>query len=72
MMNAPNNVNYFYNWKDDGTERKWGGSPLLGIGMYQNRTRSQNGSFISIMYNLGSPSFGFVSPQSLGEMGPLL
>ncbi|MBK9935143.1 MAG: hypothetical protein IPP61_04395 [Cytophagaceae bacterium] len=69
MMNAPNNVNYFYNWKDDGTERKWGGSPLLGIGMYQNRTRSQNGSFISIMYNLGSPSFGFVSPQSLGGNG---
>lgn len=69
LMNASNNANNFYNWKVDGPERKWGGSPLIGLGLYQGRTRQQKGSFISLMYNLGSPSFGFVSPQSLGGNG---
>jgi len=67
MMNA--SATNFYNSELNETGRKWGGSPLLGIGMYQNRTRSQNGSFISVMYNIGSPSYGFISPQSLGGNG---
>lgn len=47
--------------------RKWGGSPLVGLGFYQNRSRQQKGSFISVMYNLGySYGKGFVSPQGLG------
>ena len=67
MMNA--SATNFYNSELNETGRKWGGSPLIGIGMYQNRTRSQNGSFISVMYNIGAPSYGFISPQSLGGNG---
>ncbi|SOE22150.1 hypothetical protein SAMN06298216_2599 [Spirosomataceae bacterium TFI 002] len=49
------------------SQRKWGGSPLIGAGFYQNRDRQQKGSFISVMYNLGySYNQGFISPQGLG------
>jgi len=47
-------------------KKKWGGSPLIGAGFYQGRTGQQRGSFVSLMYNLGAPSFGFISPQGLG------
>jgi hypothetical protein len=67
LMNA--DVSNFYNSEVGATGRKWGGSPLVGLGFYQGRTGMQRGSFISVMYNLGSPSFGFISPQSLGGNG---
>jgi hypothetical protein len=47
-------------------ERKWEGSPLIGLGMYQGRNREQGGSFISVMYNLGYPNRGYISPQGIG------
>ncbi len=47
-------------------KRTWGGSPLIGAGFYQGRNKEQRGSFISLMYNLGAPSFGYISPQGLG------
>ncbi len=65
MMNAPAYQFYNYNEATD-TARKWGGSPLVGLGFYQGRTRQQKGSFISVMYNLGYPNSGFISPQGLG------
>lgn len=46
--------------------RKWEGSPLIGLGFYQGRTREQGGSFISVMYNLGAPNRGYISPQRIG------
>lgn len=46
--------------------RKWEGSPLIGLGFYQGRTRQQGGSFISVMYNLGAPNRGYISPQRIG------
>ncbi|WP_337043381.1 hypothetical protein [Emticicia sp. 17c] len=46
-------------------KRKWEGSPLVGLGFYQGRG-GQRGSFISLMYNLGYPNRGFISPQGLG------
>lgn len=50
--------------------RKWGGAPLLGAGFYQNRSREQKGSFISVMYNFGyNINRGFISPQGLGGNG---
>jgi hypothetical protein len=50
--------------------RKWGGSPLIGGGFYQNRNRQQKGSFISVMYNMGyNFNQGFISPQGLGGNG---
>lgn len=48
------------------TTRKWEGSPLIGAGFYQGRTRQQKGSFIALMYNLGYPNRGFISPQGIG------
>lgn len=45
--------------------KKWEGSPLVGLGFYQGQG-GQAGSFISVMYNLGYPLKGFVSPQGLG------
>lgn len=70
LINAPEY--YFYNFVDRSTpgvnpnyKRKWGGSPLIGLGVYTN-FREQQGSFISVMYNLGYPNYGFVSPQRLG------
>jgi hypothetical protein len=64
MMNAAKEN--FYNQKLGEAKRQWGGSPLIGAGFYQGRTRQQRGSFISLMYNLGAPTRGFISPQSLG------
>ncbi|MGR3811516.1 hypothetical protein [Jiulongibacter sp. NS-SX5] len=69
IMNAPENQFYSYNQDRQGIDvgRKWEGSPLVGLGFYQGRTRKQGGSFISIMYNVGySYDRGFISPQGLG------
>ncbi|MFY7911869.1 MAG: hypothetical protein ACOVO2_20065 [Emticicia sp.] len=48
----------------DPNKRIWGGSPLIGAGFYQGGD-GRRGSFISLMYNLGYPNRGFISPQSL-------
>lgn len=69
LMNAPNTETNFYNWEVDGPARKWGGSPLVGIGFYQGRGAEQRGSFISVMYNMGAPSFGYRSMQTFGGSG---
>ena len=69
FMNAPNNQINFYNFDVDGPTRKWGGSPLIGLGFYQGRNAQQRGSFLSVMYNLGAPSFGYRSLQSIGGNG---
>jgi hypothetical protein len=69
LMNAPNTENNFYNWEVDGSTRKWGGSPLIGMGFYQGRSGQQRGSFISVMYNVGAPSFGYRSMQTFGGSG---
>jgi hypothetical protein len=69
FMNAPNTETNFYNWDVDGSARKWGGSPLVGLGFYQGRNAEQRGSFISVMYNLGAPSFGYRSMQTFGGSG---
>lgn len=45
--------------------KKCEGAPLVGLGFYQGQG-GQSGSFISVMYNLGYPLNGFVSPQGLG------
>lgn len=69
LMNAPESQFYSYNTDRVGIDvgRKWEGSPLIGAGFYQGRTREQGGSFISIMYNIGySYNRGFISPQGLG------
>jgi hypothetical protein len=71
FMNAQ--ANNFYNSAPNELGRKWGASPLIGAGFYQGRNAQQKGSFISIMYNLGAPSFGFISPQGLGgNQSPIL
>ena len=44
---------------------KWEGAPVVGIGFYQGQG-GQSGSFLALMYNLGYPIKGFVSPQGLG------
>ncbi len=69
LMNAPNTETNFYNWEVDGPSRKWGGSPLIGLGFYQGRGAEQRGSFISVMYNMGAPSFGYRSMQTFGGSG---
>jgi hypothetical protein len=69
LMNAPNTGQFFYSSTREGIDqgRKWDGSPLIGAGFYQGRTREQKGSFISVMYNIGySYGRGFISPQGLG------
>ncbi|WP_055146608.1 hypothetical protein [Jiulongibacter sediminis] len=69
LMNAPENQFYSYNQDRQGIDigRKWEGSPLIGAGFYQGRTRQQGGSFISVMYNIGyAYNRGFISPQGLG------
>jgi hypothetical protein len=45
-------------------KKVWGHSPLIGAGFYQGGD-GKHGSFISVMYNLGYPNRGFISPQSL-------
>lgn len=49
--------------------RKWGASPLVGLGFYQSN--GKRGSYIALMYNLGAPSSGFISPQSLSSAVPV-
>lgn len=71
LMNAQSSSFYTYNFNDPNNinqpvTRKWGGSPLIGAGFYQGGGGQQKGSFISVMYNLGYPTFGFISPQGLG------
>lgn len=66
LVNAPSYQFYNFDENNDG-RRKWGGSPLLGLGFYQNRQQMQQGSFISAMYNFGFNSqTGFISPQGFG------
>lgn len=65
LMNAPSYQ--FYSFQETDGRRKWGGSPLVGLGFYQNRQQAQKGSFISVMYNFGyNTGNGFISPQGLG------
>lgn len=69
LMNAPENQFYSYNQDRAPIDilRKWEGSPLVGAGFYQGRSRKQGGSFISVMYNLGYQyGKGFINPQGLG------
>jgi hypothetical protein len=73
LMNAT--ADNFYNTvlSSSYSQRKWGGSPLVGLGFYQGGGGEQKGSFISLMYNLGAPSFGYISPQGLGgNQSPIL
>ncbi|WP_259017065.1 hypothetical protein [Emticicia fluvialis] len=67
MMNAYASQFYSFNPNTPVTDikKKWEGSPLLGAGFYQGRGGNR-GSFISLMYNLGYPNRGFISPQGLG------
>lgn len=64
----------FYSYIDTSTDpakKRWGGSPLIGAGFYQGGD-GRRGSFISLMYNLGFPNSGFISPQSLlGSQTPV-
>lgn len=56
---------------NDPNKRIWGSSPLIGAGFYQGGN-GRRGSFISLMYNLGYPNRGFISPQSLlGSQTPI-
>ncbi len=68
LMNAPSYYFYDYIEQPVGSPivRKWGGSPLVGLGVYTN-FRESRGSFLSVMYNLGYPNSGFISPQRLGS-----
>ena len=71
LMNAQSSSFYTYDFNDPNNinkpiTRKWGGSPLIGAGFYQGGGGQQKGSFISVMYNLGYPTFGYISPQGLG------
>lgn len=59
IMNS--DKNNFYNPKSGEETKQWGGSPLVGAGFYQNR-QGQKGSYLSLMYNLGAPNYGFISP----------
>lgn len=72
FINAYADQFYSYNLNTtDPTKRVWGSSPLIGAGFYQGGDGSR-GSFISLMYNLGYPNKGFISPQSLlGNQTPI-
>lgn len=69
MMNAY--THQFYSYIPDPTnpfpdgKKKWEGSPLIGAGFYQGR-QGQRGGYLALMYNLGYPNKGFISPQGLG------
>jgi len=67
MMNAYSNQFYSFNSGTPVTDikKKWEGSPLIGAGFYQGR-QGQRGSYLALMYNLGYPNRGFISPQGLG------
>lgn len=55
----------------DPNKKVWGSSPLIGAGFYQGGD-GRRGSFITLMYNLGYPNRGFISPQSLlGSQTPI-
>lgn len=65
FINAYADQFYSYNLNTtDPSKRVWGSSPLIGAGFYQGGD-GKRGSFISVMYNLGYPNRGFISPQSL-------
>lgn len=65
FINAYADQFYSYNLNTtDPSKRIWGHSPLIGAGFYQGGD-GKSGSFISLMYNLGYPNRGFISPQSL-------
>jgi hypothetical protein len=72
FMNA--RADQFYSYIDtsqDPAKKRWGASPLIGAGFYQGGD-GRRGSFISLMYNLGFPNKGFISPQSLlGSQTPI-
>ena len=72
FINAYADQFYSYNLNTtDPTKRVWGSSPLIGAGFYQGGD-GRRGSFISLMYNLGYPNRGFISPQSLlGNQTPI-
>lgn len=73
FMNAYSDRFYSYNGNPNTVTKKWEGSPLIGAGFYQGRGARDKGSFISLMYNLGYPAKGFVSPQGLGgNQSPLI
>lgn len=67
MMNAYSNQFYSFNAGTPVTDikKKWEGSPLIGAGFYQGR-QGQKGGYLALMYNLGYPNRGFISPQGLG------
>lgn len=50
-------------------KNKWGGTGYVGLGFYQNRMREQSGAFISVLYNLGAPSQGFIPQQRIDQEG---
>jgi hypothetical protein len=72
VLNA--RADQFYSYIDtsqDPAKKRWGASPLIGAGFYQGGD-GRRGSFISLMYNLGFPNNGFISPQSLlGSQTPI-
>jgi hypothetical protein len=72
FINAYADQFYSYNLNTtDPSKRVWGSSPLIGAGFYQGG-EGRRGSFISLMYNLGYPNRGFISPQSLlGNQTPI-
>jgi len=72
FINAYADQFYSYNLNTtDPSKRVWGSSPLIGAGFYQGGD-GRRGSFISLMYNLGYPNRGFISPQSLlGNQTPI-
>lgn len=68
MINA--NAKQFYSYIPDSTnplageKKKWEGAPLIGAGIYTGR-QGQRGGYLAVMYNLGYPNRGFISPQGL-------
>jgi len=72
FINAYADQFYSYNLNTtDPSKRVWGSSPLIGAGFYQGGD-GLRGSFIVLMYNLGYPNRGFISPQSLlGKQTPI-
>lgn len=67
IMHAYSNQFYSFNAGTPVTDivKKWEGSPLIGAGFYQGR-QGQRGGYLALMYNLGYPNKGFISPQGLG------
>ena len=66
----------FYSYLDtsnpaNASVKRWGGSPLVGLGYYQGGGDSHRGSYLSLLYNLGYPNTGFISPSILGSGVPI-